>query len=178
MRQSNAQLETHPALQLLAARPDTFARHAHIAASWRQRNGKKFGPYYRLAYRDGDRQQSIYLGCAGELVEEVRRRLAVLKRPRTQYQAVQQLQRKIRASLRIDKRNLSSLLVSYGLRLKGFELRGIRISSLGRFLPPGRCLLPRFSAMKPPKPHPNRESPAIRMAKFLEARDRQRGTRE
>jgi hypothetical protein len=41
------QLE-HPALQLIAARPDIFNKCGHIAASYRRRNGKTFGPYYRL----------------------------------------------------------------------------------------------------------------------------------
>jgi len=144
---------------------------SRLARGIDQRNGKRFGPYYRFAYRDGDRQRSIYLGRAGELVEEVRQRLAALHRPRTQYQAVQRLQRQVRASLRIEKRHLRSLLHSCGLRLKGFELRGIRISPLRRFLP-RRRLMPRFSALKPPTLHPNRDPPALRMAKYLAARDR------
>ena len=47
--------QLHPALRLIEARPEVFARQGHIAASSRSRNGQTFGPYYRLAYRDGDR---------------------------------------------------------------------------------------------------------------------------
>ena len=89
------QLETHPALQLLAARPAIFRNGGHVAASWRQRDGRKFGPYYRLAFRDGDRQRSIYLGCAGPLVELVRQQLAEIQRPRTERRAVRQVEREI-----------------------------------------------------------------------------------
>jgi hypothetical protein len=45
----------HPALRLIAARPDIFSRQGHVAASYRRRNGKMFGPYYRLGYRDEGR---------------------------------------------------------------------------------------------------------------------------
>ena len=38
--------ETHPALQLIAARPDIFCRQGYIAATYRRRNGRTFGPYH------------------------------------------------------------------------------------------------------------------------------------
>ena len=175
MQQSNVQLETHPALQLLAARPDLFRRGGHVAASWRQRDGRKFGPYFRLAYRDGDRQHSIYLGGAGPLVEQVRQQLAAIQRPYTERRALCQVEREVRTSLRLEKRHFSQLLRPLGLRLKGFELRGIRLSPLRRILPLRGFRLPRLSATKPPTPHPNRDSRATRMAKFLAARDRLQG---
>ena len=71
----------HPALRLIAARPDIFLRQGHVAATWRRRNGKTFGPYFRLSYRGSGRQNSIYLGRAGALVERVRQALATLQQP-------------------------------------------------------------------------------------------------
>jgi hypothetical protein len=174
MPSSNAPNQAHPALQLIEANPQFFARCGHVAESWRQRNGRKFGPYYRLAYRDGGRQKSVYLGRAGELVEQVRQRLAAIQGPRRQCFALRRLQRNIRTTLRVDKRNIAKLLRPYGLRLKGMELRGLRISPFRRLFPRRRCCMPRFSATVKAKLHPNRDPPPVRMAKYLEARDRLR----
>ena len=63
---------SHPALALIAARPDLFSRQGYLTATFRRRQGKTFGPYYLLNYRENGRLQSIYLGRPGELVEQVR----------------------------------------------------------------------------------------------------------
>jgi hypothetical protein len=55
-------MSPHPALAILAARPDLFSRHGAIVATWRRRGARTYGPYYRLAYREAGRQKSIYLG--------------------------------------------------------------------------------------------------------------------
>ncbi len=52
----------HPALRLIAARGDLFRSQGSVVAAWRRRNGKTFGPYYRLSYRQHGRQCSVYLG--------------------------------------------------------------------------------------------------------------------
>ena len=39
-----------------------FAAQGSVVATWRNRGSKRFGPYYRLAYRRHGRQRSIYLG--------------------------------------------------------------------------------------------------------------------
>jgi hypothetical protein len=63
--------------------------------------------------------------------------------------------------LRLDKLNMNALLRPFGLRLKGFEVRGWRFSPLRTFLPLRRCLLPRvsISGWGPSTVHPNRASP-------------------
>jgi hypothetical protein len=164
----------HPALRLLALRPELFIRQGHVAASWRHRNGKTFGPYYRLSYRESGHQHSIYLGRMGELVERVRRQLDLLQRSLLEQRAIRRLERQIRASLRLDKLQVNALLRPYGLRLKGFEIRGWRFSPLRRFLPTRRRLLPRLSisGWKSHVMHPNRDPPPVRLARYLEARDR------
>jgi hypothetical protein len=127
--------ETHPALHLIAARPDIFVRQGYVAATYRRRNGKTFGPYYLLAYRDDGRQRSVYLGRAGALVERVREALAALQGPRVQCRLLTNMQRQIRAALRVEKLHLAALLRPFGLRLQGFEVRGWRISPLRPLLP-------------------------------------------
>ena len=170
----------HPALRLIAARPDIFARRGHIAASYRSRNGKRFGPYYRLAFRDGDRQCSIYLGVDGPLVQQVGQSLDAVQRPRRQFRAISRLQRQIRAALRVEKRHLSALLRPYGLHLKGFELRGMRFSLIKPFMPRRCtfCRLPRLRTirirLKTAKRH-IAEPPPVRVQKFLDARKRIEG---
>jgi hypothetical protein len=160
----------HAALRLIAARPDIFARRGHVAASYRLRNAQKFGPYFRLAYRDGGRQCSIYLGRGGPLVQRVRQSLDALQRPRREYLAIRRHQRQIRSLLRVETRRVAALLRPFGLRLKGFELRGIRFLRLRRFVPRFRSLRPlRFS------PKANHDPPAVRLERFLAARKRLQG---
>jgi hypothetical protein len=63
------------ALDLIAARPELFARQGSVSASWRRRAQKTYGPYYRLRYREGGVSRSLYLGRQGPLVDHVRERL-------------------------------------------------------------------------------------------------------
>ena len=126
--------QTHPALARLAARPDIFTRQGSVAATWRRRGTQTYGPYYRLSYRDGGSQHAVYLGRAGDLVEQVRRKLDILQRSLRQHRAVDRLRRQVRASLRVQKLRVSALLCPFGLRLKGFEVRGWRISPLRRLM--------------------------------------------
>jgi hypothetical protein len=122
----------HPALRLIAARPDIFIRQGYVAATYRRRNGKTFGPYHLLAYRDAGRQCSVYLGRAGELVQKVRQALATLQGPRVELRQFAQMERQIRAAMRVEKLHLASLLRPFGLRMKGFEVRNWRFSALLR----------------------------------------------
>lgn len=134
--------DMHPALRLIRMKPELFAAQGHVAETWRHRDGKKFGPYYRLSYRLGGRQHSIYLGRASELVIRVRRELEAVRMPLLQRRMFCSLERRILASLRVHKRRVSMLLRPYGLRLKGYEVRGWRYSPL-RYVIPRRRLLPR-----------------------------------
>jgi hypothetical protein len=127
-----ADQHAHPALRLIAARPDIFISQGYIAATYRHRNGKTYGPYYLLAYRDAGRQCSVYLGRPGELVEEVRQALATLQGPRIELRQFARMERQIRSVLRVEKRRLAALLRPFCLRMKGFEIRGWRFSSLLR----------------------------------------------
>ena len=118
------------ALALIAARPDIFARQGYVAAGYRRRGGKTFGPYYSLRYRENGQQRSIYLGRQRERVEQVRRALAVVQRPWIQRRTPNRLTRSIRASLRVHKQRLDALLRPLGLHLKVFEVRGWRGSPI------------------------------------------------
>ena len=120
----------HPALALLTARPELFARQGSLSATWRRRGAKTSGPYYRLRYRDAGRAYSLYLGRDAAVVDRVRQTLDALQAPLRRRRAVAQLRRAVRKALRRDRRAIDAHLHRFGLRLKGFEVRGWRTSPL------------------------------------------------
>ncbi|MBN8626595.1 MAG: hypothetical protein J0M17_13990, partial [Planctomycetes bacterium] len=67
----------------LARHGERLKRQGAVVATYRRRDDRRVGPYYRLVCRCEGRQISVYLGAAGPLVEEVRRRLADLQGART-----------------------------------------------------------------------------------------------
>jgi hypothetical protein len=168
-RQTADQL-SHPALELIASRPDLFSRQGYLRATFRRRGGKTFGPYYLLCYREEGRLRSVYLGRPGELVEQVRQALEARHRPITQQRLFDRLTRQIRASLRIERIRVRALLCPFGLRLKGAEVRGWRSSPLRWLLPRRRRL---FRPVVPRIPIARRQSqdPAARLHRFLAVRD-------
>jgi hypothetical protein len=107
-----------------------FARQGAVVASWRYYRGRKLGPYFRLAYRQYGRQQFVYLGREGALVQRVRAVLAHLHAPRRAARALAHARHLAMASLRTAKVRLDSGLRGWGLRLKGLEIRGWRTSLL------------------------------------------------
>jgi hypothetical protein len=162
-----------PAWRLTAPRPDLFARQGHVAATWRRRNGKMFGPYYQLRYRQDGRQRAVYLGRDGQLVQRVRQELQKHQTPSAERRTLNRLERQIRRSLRVQKLTLAALLRPLGLRLKGTEVRGWRFAPIRFLLPRRRRLMPRISRRKPrPKRHrPILRDPRERLLRFLDARD-------
>ena len=116
----------HAVWALLAAHPETFRRQGTVLVSWRRHQGRKLGPYFRLAYRLEGRQRALYLGSSAELAAQVREALQVLRAPRQQHRAWQGQWKKERAALRRHKRWWDAELRKLGLYLKGYEVRGYR----------------------------------------------------
>ena len=110
--------------QLVASRPDTFARQGVVVATWRRVGQQRLGPYYSLRFRDGRRQQSLYLGSSRELAEQVRRLLAQLQRPHRERRGLERSRAAVKASLHSHKESWRRELETVGLTLKGFEIRG------------------------------------------------------
>ncbi len=108
----------------IAARPGLFAACGAVVASWRTYRGRRLGPYYRLAYREGGRQRSIYLGRCAELARRVRGLLERLHRPGRERRRLARLQAQVRRSLRRWKARLARELAGWGVRVKGYEFRG------------------------------------------------------
>lgn len=165
--------DAHAALRLLASNSAAFLRQGSIVVTYRYRDGRKFGPYYCLNYREEGKKRSVYLGRAGELVEQVRQKLEAIQRPLVEFRQWNKLERQARRSFRLYKRDTSTYLQLSGLRWKGNIIRGWRNSPLcqytaksGRRLPPLVKPLPRLSyrtktqtapeplACRPPMPNP------------------------
>ena len=108
------------------ARKALFAAQGSVAATWRTYRGRRLGPYFQVAWREGGRQRWLYLGTSQHLAGWVRDLLARLQRPRRDRRLSDRLQRQVRSSLRRCKAKLGQLLAAYGIQLKGFEFRGAR----------------------------------------------------
>jgi hypothetical protein len=107
-----------------------MARQGTVVATWRTRQGRKAGPYYRLAWREGGRQKSLYLGRSAELAQAVRQMLAELQRPLREDRAFRAARKQGWAALRAHKIVLARELARYGLYLHGWEVRGWRNTTL------------------------------------------------
>ena len=103
-----------------------FAAQGSVVAGWRVYGGRRLGPYFRLAYREGGRQRSVYLGRCMELARRVRELLEGLKRPRRDRLLFARLIAQVRASLRCLKIERKQRLAALGIQLKGLEFRGVR----------------------------------------------------
>ena len=120
---------------LLESRKPLLAKQGAIVASWRTHQGRRLGPYYRLAYREAGRQRSIYLGCAFDLVRRVQAKLADFQQSLRQSQIFSRMHSAARKALRASKERLRQQLAAIGIRLKGFEFRGVRAAFAHRRRP-------------------------------------------
>ena len=110
-------------LDFIRSHADTFARCGSVVASYRTKNGRRCGPYYRLAYRSGGRQRSLYLGASEELVAQVRSLLTELQARRDYYRMVAQSERRRRENLLRIKRQWQQAALAHGLYASFFQGR-------------------------------------------------------
>jgi hypothetical protein len=104
----------------LLTQPQFFAASGAVVADFRTRDGRRFGPYYRVAFRQNGRQRSIYLGPSQPLADRVANLLAELKRPTHQHRAVRRLRTRLRAELRAQKSIVERELAPHGFHMRGF----------------------------------------------------------
>lgn len=108
----------------LKSRPDIFTRQGTVVESWRKYDGRTLGPYYRLSYRDGGKQHSIYLGQSRQLADRIRKLLEEMQSPLKQQRELDQISSHSRAELRKQKMRWDQDLCQAGLYAKGYEIRG------------------------------------------------------
>jgi len=114
--------------EFVRARERVFSRQGTIVATWREHEGRRLGPCYRLAWREQGRQRSLYLGCSPWIAEKVRELLAALQKESGEARVLRQLEADAGALLRWSKELLKNELGRLGLSLKGFEVRGGRLA--------------------------------------------------
>ena len=120
----------------LAEHAEALRRQGSVVETWRERGGRRLGPYYRLACRLGGRQKSVYLGSDRRLAVEVRRDVAARQAPARDGRRGRLRSRILRRELRRCRAVWDAELAKVGLRLKGSEVRGGRSrGGTGRPLP-------------------------------------------
>ncbi len=110
----------------IAASREVLSRQGAVVASWRVRRGRRMGPYFRLAFREAGRQVSIYLGQCAELAEKVRLLVAELQAPARLDRVVRQATAAGKAALRACKARMKSVMASWGLYARGWNVFGWR----------------------------------------------------
>ena len=142
-------------LEFIHANPQIFTRRGSVVPSYRTKNGRRFGPYYRLDYVEHGRQRSRYLGRSELLAQEARNLLTQLQRPRNDHREETRATRLRQANLRKAKRHWQQTLRAYGLYSRGWSARGLRARGFLRIdrLPPKEVAPP-----DPPK-HGTRHHP-------------------
>jgi hypothetical protein len=120
-------------LRFLTEHPELFGRQGTVHPSWRAYRGRRLGPFFRLAFRQAGKQQSIYLGCDPAFAAEVRATLEQLQAPVQTERELRKLCATARQALAEQKRRLDHELTPLGLYRQGSEVRGWRgaASSLG-----------------------------------------------
>ena len=103
-----------------------LAATGSIVETWRTYQGRRLGPYYRLAYRESGRQKTIYVGKDAELVAAARSLLEELHVNERIRRTMERQQLAVRAGLRAAKAAWAQELQKSGLTLKGYEVRGWR----------------------------------------------------
>ena len=120
-------------LDFIRQNAQTFAQNGSVVATYRTRGTKRYGPYYRVAYRVDGRQCSIYIGRCRKLVARVRRLLARLQQPRDYRRLCRSANRERKAAMRQVIRWWQHTIRSYGFDLRGCEVRGWRALGIPRF---------------------------------------------
>ena len=110
-------------LEKILASEEALRHQGTMVATWRTQRGRTSGPFFRLAYRQGGRQRSIYLGRSASLAQSVQSLLAVLQGPVREARDWQRLRRAVKSALRARKAEWARELAKHGLWLKGYEVR-------------------------------------------------------
>ena len=104
----------------------SLLKQGSLQPSYRYRDGRKTGPYWRLVYREKGRQRSLYLGRRSEVVEAARRILAERQAPGKKERQRRRDDARRSRVMRSLKKNLEAELHKVGLAMKGFEIRRLR----------------------------------------------------
>ncbi len=97
-----------------------------VVSTWRTCHGQRLGPYFRVAYRVGGQQKSVFIGCDVELAEKVRSYLHNLQRQRNESANVNRMRRAAARQFAASREQFGVELAAVGLRLRGSQVIGWR----------------------------------------------------
>src|SRR5438105_2365052 len=106
---------------------EALKRQGFVAADYRHRGRRLFGPYFKLRWRSKRRQQVLYLGQAQQRAEEVRAALTEWQRPSRLIRELSRVLGETRRRLASTKALLASHLPNGELYVHGYTLRRKRM---------------------------------------------------
>lgn len=113
--------------QFFADHGERLATQGTIVATFRQRSGRRLGPYFRLTCRDSDqRQVSVYLGAEETIVAATRQRLDQLQQRHHQQRFWKNVRQGVHQKMKAGREQLAAELARRGLRAQGAEISGWR----------------------------------------------------
>ena len=107
---------------------EAIIRRGVVVATYRHRNGRRFGPYFQLSCRLGKRQIAVYLGNDEELIRFAREKLSRLQQARRVKKQTERLRRRLRRQARLARLAVDAELKPLNLYRKGNEIRGWRFA--------------------------------------------------
>jgi hypothetical protein len=113
-------------LLFITAHVEIFGQRGAVVQTWRDYAGRRLGPYFSLIFRKDGKQRSLYLGSDPQFASEVRELLEQTQKPRQERRTAERRRACVESELRRWKEAWDSELRPYGLRLKGWEVRGWR----------------------------------------------------
>lgn len=122
----NVDQKQRSVLEFVATNAALLCRQGSVHKSPRNYQGEKRGAYYRLTFRVGGRQRSLYLGHDAAFADAVRAALHELQAPLRERRAFARLRAQACAARRAQSKELDQELRRHGAYLKGSESRGIR----------------------------------------------------
>jgi len=110
-------------LRLAADEQQALAQQGFVSAEYREQNGRRYGPYFKLRWRQDGRQRVRYLGRDLSRAEQVSAALANLQRSLQLVRDASSMMAEVRKEMRKLKETLEPHLASQGMHLHGYIAR-------------------------------------------------------
>jgi Protein of unknown function (DUF1678) len=102
---------------------EALARQGFLEGAYRFRGGRRLGPYFRLRWRRGTQQKTLYIGKDLNLAGQVQNALEELQRPGQLIHQVQRLLKAARRRIKKVKAALEPRLAEHGQHFHGYTAR-------------------------------------------------------
>ena len=139
-------------LRLSAEDLAALTRNGLITAEYRERQGRRFGPYFKLRFRKGAEQNVRYLGRDARRAAEVETHLKRLRTPQRLLREAARLIADTRKNLRRAQQQMQPLLAAQGFRYHGYNSRRRRLTATDATV---RTPVSQSLRIEIPSPHPS-----------------------